>query len=167
MKSSGVGAEKEEEADIIDDEVRVASPLASVSPIPASCSTAARRDASKTSVTGRNRSKSRRKLGKDESNTCTKQESDPAPQGTIVAANAGKRLNQIDNERQMLQIKGIGKILLKQNWNECNIVAPNQWPKDIQVGPWTIQSQNLSGGTEAQHQVAQMERGVYVHSDSY
>lgn len=165
MKSSGVGAEKEEEADIIDDEVRVASPLASVSPIPASCSTAARRDASKTSVTGRNRSKSRRKLGKDD--TCTKQESDPAPQGTIVAANAGKRLNQIDNERQMLQIKGIGKILLKQNWNECNIVAPNQWPKDIQVGPWTIQSQNLSGGTEAQHQVAQMERGVYVHSDSY
>ncbi|XP_041754639.1 tubulin polyglutamylase TTLL11-like [Coregonus clupeaformis] len=134
MKSSGEGAEKED-TDIIDDEVPVASPPASVSPIPASCTTAARRDASKTSVTGRNRSKSRRKLGKDERNTYTKQESDPAPQGTIVAANEGKPLNQIDNERQMLQIKEIGKILLGQTETNGNIVAPNQRPKEFKVGP--------------------------------
>ncbi|CAB1332525.1 unnamed protein product [Coregonus sp. 'balchen'] len=142
MKSSGEVVEKEE-ADIIEDEVPVASPPASVSPIPASGTPVAQRETSKTSVTCRNRSKSRSKLGKDEKNTCAKQESDPALQGTIVASNAnsGKPMNRIDNDRQMLQIKGTGKILQGETEANGNTV-PIQPPKDIKVSPHNKEDAN-------------------------
>nr|XP_023843184.1 tubulin polyglutamylase TTLL11 [Salvelinus alpinus] len=142
MKSSGEGVEKEE-ADIIEDEVLVASPPASVSPIPASGAPAAQRETPKTSVTCRNQSKSRSKLGKDEKNTCTKQDSVPALQGTIVASNAnsGKPVNRKDNEQQMLQIKGTGKMLQGKTETNGNTV-PIHPPEDIKVGPHNKEDAN-------------------------
>ncbi|XP_038821111.1 tubulin polyglutamylase TTLL11 isoform X2 [Salvelinus namaycush] len=142
MKSSGEGVEKEE-ADIIEDEVLVASPPASVSPIPASGAPAAQRETPKTSVTCRNQSKSRSKLGKDEKNTCTKQDSVPALQGTIVASNAnsGKPVNRKDNEQQMLQIKGTGKMLQGKTETNGNTV-PIHAPEDIKVGPHNKEDAN-------------------------
>uniref|UniRef100_A0A4W5MLT9 Tubulin tyrosine ligase-like family, member 11 n=1 Tax=Hucho hucho TaxID=62062 RepID=A0A4W5MLT9_9TELE len=142
MKSSGEGVEKEE-ADIIKDEVLVASPPASVSPILASDTPAAQRETPKTSVTCRNQSKSRSKLGKDEKNTCTKQDSVPALQGTIVASNAnsGKPVNRKNNEQQMLQIKGTGKILQGKTETNGNTV-PIHPPEDIKVGPHNKEDAN-------------------------
>ncbi|XP_019908948.3 tubulin polyglutamylase TTLL11 isoform X2 [Esox lucius] len=134
MKSSGEGAEKEE-ASTEPDEALVSSPPASVSPfqtVHSSCPTAARQNGSKTAVTGRNRSKSRSKLGKDERNSSYKQESEYALHETLVAANAnvGKPHNRIDNERQMLQIQGTGKILQGKTETNGNTVIPNQRPKE-------------------------------------
>ncbi|XP_021446272.1 tubulin polyglutamylase TTLL11 isoform X1 [Oncorhynchus mykiss] len=142
MKSSGEGVEKEE-ADMIEDEVLVASPPASVSPIPASCTPAAQREPPKTTVTCRNQSKSRSKLGKDEKNTGTKQDSVPALQGTIVASNAnsGKPVNRKDNEQQTLQIKGTGKMLQGKTETNGNAV-PIHLPEDIKVGPHNKEDAN-------------------------
>ncbi|KAL0965260.1 hypothetical protein UPYG_G00278960 [Umbra pygmaea] len=135
MKSSGEGVEKPEEDTVEPDDVTVPSPPASVSPLPACYQTSARRDSFKTSVTGRNRSKIRSKLGKDEKNTGHKQESDPGIQEIVAAnANAGKPLNRIDNERQ-IQIKGTGKILQGKTETNGNTVVLQQRPKEIKVCP--------------------------------
>lgn len=132
MKSSGEDAEKEGVVNVEEEppqEVPVGSPPASVSPLtlPPSTTTAGRRDASKTPITCKHRSKSRSKQGKDEKNSGSKQNKDPALHGPVVAANVGKNLNR-------LQIKGTGKILQGKAETNGNI-APNHRPIEINGTP--------------------------------
>ncbi|XP_062334075.1 tubulin polyglutamylase TTLL11 [Osmerus eperlanus] len=133
MKSSGEDAEKEPGSGAEDGEEEMpaeASPPASVSPIlPSNSTTTAGRNASKTSVTSRNRSKSRGRVAKDDKNTCCKQDPDIALHGSKVAANAGRILNRIGHDHT-LQIKGTGKILQGKTESNGN-VGPNHQIKDV------------------------------------
>ncbi|XP_071383332.1 tubulin polyglutamylase TTLL11 [Centroberyx affinis] len=126
MKSSGEDAENEGAVDI-EEQVPVSSPPASVSPVTPSI-TIAGRDASRTSITSKHRSKSRSKPGKDDKNG-GKHNSDLVLHGSVVAANVGKNLNRIGHERT-LHIKGTGKILQGKTETNGN-VAHSHRPKDI------------------------------------
>ncbi|KAM4634969.1 tubulin polyglutamylase TTLL11 [Polymixia lowei] len=127
MKSSGENTQEEGAVDP-EEQVPVASPPASVSPVPPGI-TAAGRDAPKTSITCKQRSKTRSKPGKDEKNTCGKHESDLTLHGSGVSAHVGRNLNRIGQE-QTLQIKGTGKILQGKTETNGNF-ALNHRAKDI------------------------------------
>lgn len=108
-----------------EEEAVISSP-GSASPVAATVG--GRRDAVRTSVDNRHRSKSR---GKRESpdNTCSssiKSEASKPVQETIEAT-AGKMINR--NSERMLQIKGTGKVL--QGKTETNgVVVPNHRSRD-------------------------------------
>lgn len=147
MKSSGDDADKEPSgAEEGEEEMPAAAPPpASVSPIPPSNSTTTSgRNASKTSITARNRSKSR---GKVDKNSCGKLDSDPALHASRVAANAGKIFNRIGYEHT-LQIKGTGKILQGKVETNGNL-EPNQ-------------QKDLKGSKEDGNKVAKKRKPVTV-----
>ncbi|XP_030635886.1 tubulin polyglutamylase TTLL11 [Chanos chanos] len=121
MKSSGDGLETEAAAD--EDQLSPVSQPARVSPIPAAVTLTVRRDASKSSVNTRNRSKSRGKLSNQDRSPNEKRDSDVTPHGSRECV-PGKGLGRIGSE-QILQIKGTGKILQGKTETNGNNV-PNQ-----------------------------------------
>ncbi|XP_070845699.1 tubulin polyglutamylase TTLL11 isoform X1 [Chaetodon trifascialis] len=114
MKSLGEDAEKEHVD--AEEQVPVSSLRASVSPDPSSI-TIASRDASNTSITCKQRGKSRSKLGKDDNSSSGKHISDLSSHGSVVSAHVGKNLNRPGHD-STLHIKGTGEIL--QSKSETN-----------------------------------------------
>ncbi|XP_051267679.1 tubulin polyglutamylase TTLL11 [Dicentrarchus labrax] len=119
MKSFGEDAEKEG----VDTEgqVSVSSPPASVSPDPSSL-TITGRDASNSSITCKQRGKSRSKMGKDDKNSCGKHIPDLSLHGSVISPHVGRNLNRLGHERT-LHIKGTGKILQGKSENNGNYVT--------------------------------------------
>ncbi|XP_061118400.1 tubulin polyglutamylase TTLL11 isoform X2 [Conger conger] len=126
IKSADEEGKKEAAAE---EEVVLSPSPGSASASPVATTVGGRRDAVRTSVANRRRSKSR---GKKESpnGTCSssiKQEASKPVQETIETT-AGKMINRNSSER-MLQIKGTGKVL--QGKTETNgVVVPNHRSKD-------------------------------------
>ncbi|KAM6975609.1 tubulin polyglutamylase TTLL11 [Tautogolabrus adspersus] len=115
MKSLGEVGEKEG----VDTEEQVPmSPPSADPPI----ITISGRDASNTSITCKQRGKSRSKLVKDEKNSSSRNIPELSLHGSGVSAHAGKNLNRLGQERT-LHIKGTGKILQGKSENNGNYVT--------------------------------------------
>ncbi|XP_059214334.1 tubulin polyglutamylase TTLL11 isoform X2 [Centropristis striata] len=121
MKSLGEDAEKEQGVDS-EEQVPVCSPPASVSPDPPSTITIAGRDTANTSITCKQSSKSRSKLGKDDKNSYGKHISNVPLHGSVVSGHIGRNLNRLGHERT-LHIKGTGKILQGKSETNGNYVT--------------------------------------------
>ncbi|XP_034565839.1 tubulin polyglutamylase TTLL11 isoform X3 [Notolabrus celidotus] len=115
MKSLGEAGEKEG----VDNEEQV--PVSPPSADPPSI-TISSSDVSNTSITSRQRGKSRSKLVKDDKNSTGKSISDLSLHGSVVSAPAGKNLNRPGLERT-LHIKGTGKTLQGKSENNGNYVT--------------------------------------------
>ncbi|XP_041667723.1 tubulin polyglutamylase TTLL11 [Cheilinus undulatus] len=100
-----------------EEQVPVSSPSADPPSITISGS-----DVSNTSITSKQRGKSRSKLVKDDKNSSGKNIPDLSVQGSVVSAHTGKNLNRLGQE-QALHIKGTGKILQGKSENNGNYVT--------------------------------------------
>lgn len=125
MRSFGEDAEKEEEeeeesADAEEQQLPGSSPPhAPVSPDPSSV-TIAGSDTSSTSITCKQRGKSRSRPGRDDKNSCGKHLQDLSLHGSAHAG--GKNLNRLGHERT-LHIRGTGKILQGKSETNGNYVS--------------------------------------------
>ncbi|XP_026860098.2 tubulin polyglutamylase TTLL11 [Electrophorus electricus] len=108
MKSSGEGADPETEVE--PEQVAPTDASASLSPGTDHIRLTLRRETSRASVNGRNRSKSRGKQSSRDRNTNTKQGSDPV-RHKPTDCGPGKGVPQSPDSDQTLQIKGTEKIL--------------------------------------------------------
>ncbi|CAJ1070249.1 tubulin polyglutamylase TTLL11 isoform X1 [Xyrichtys novacula] len=116
MKSLGEVGEKREGVDN-EEQVPASSPSADPPSITISSS-----DASNTSITSKQRGKSRSKLAKDDKNSSGKSISDLSLHGSVVSVPAGKNLNRLGQERT-LHIRGTGKILQGKAESNGNYVT--------------------------------------------
>ena len=126
MRSFGEDAEKEGEEEEEEEEVEQqqlpgsSPPQAPVSPDPSSI-TIAGSDASSTSITCKQRGKSRSRPGKDDKNSCGKHLQELSLHGSAAHA-GGKNLNRLGHERT-LHIRGTGKILQGKSESNGNYVS--------------------------------------------